>query len=259
MVKALVEAIEKRWGEVTNRIGGRPVQGGYLDGLELGFRVHEMSMENAPDKLVKRVGMRRAAVPAQIPLIIKTHDISSRDLDALADRIENIRFILVHRDFKDVTISRYFYYRYFWPSNPDLGRMPNHLEEVFSPISYLADRDALKALIEGPLIQNWVSEWAAFETPFSTPKALRVSFTDMLDGSAFASVSDFLQFKVMPGPSIEKRRLENEDSGRQRFYRRGASEEWREWFAPSDVALLDGLASSAVLEHCRIPCLVSSQ
>ena len=210
---------------------------GYVDGRELGFRVRAHSEEGAPEILA---GALRSLRPAEV---FKTHDIPSKDFDGVCAALPELRLLTVSRDFKDVIVSRYFYYRYYWPSDPTLGSFPQYLMDLFASFKNVPDRAALAQLIESPELRAWAEEWAAFEGAFATPNALRVRYSGLLDDSERSSLE---AFTGRPFPRLasfeaaqEAETADTGRAGRTRFYRRGQCGQWREWFTGTQGRALD--------------------
>ena len=113
--------------------------GCYVNGLEMGFRLRPVSAGTAVVDLGK---MLRAARSGRV---FKTHDVPSRDFDAVCAELPEVRVLTVSRDFRDVLVSRYFYYRYYWPADATLGALPRHLAEFFGTLGKAGDRGGARA------------------------------------------------------------------------------------------------------------------
>lgn len=214
----------------------------YVDGRALGFRIHRESEARAPAVLAAGL---RAMAPVEV---FKTHDVPSREFDRLCAVLPELRVLTVSRDFKDVLVSRYFYYRYYWPDDPTLGALPAHLAGLFDSMDGLSDREALPLLLASATLLGWAGEWAAFEGPFATGHALRVGYEGLLDGSAREAIEAFTGHRMPQVASFaERQRAETIDTGRRgrsRFNRCGRSGQWREWFTEEQASRLDALVSS---------------
>ncbi len=210
----------------------------YVNGWAIGFSLVQPSASDAGSKL--------AEVFAAHPRIkvFKTHDVHTRDFAALCDAIPGLQILTVHRDFRDTVVSRYFYLRYYWPSEPGHGEIPEESRDYLARNAETDDRTALADLVETDLLRKWAWEWAAFEGPLGTDKALRVTYDGMLDGSEFARVKKFTGLRRLKPRSFSgDQKRETKDTGRDgkaRFNRSGRSGEWRDWFtAEQGVRLIE--------------------
>ncbi len=216
----------------------------YVDGLAMGFRLARTREDGAVERMAER--LRSAGAGA----VYKTHDVAARDFDALCAAMPELRVLTMRRDFRDTVVSRYFYLRYYWQTDPGLGALPTDFAQFLARTGAMPDREALAALLETETMAVWAREWAAFETPFTTPAALRVSYTGMLDESEFPRLSEFTGLPLRrPMTFTEEQHVETRETGREgraRFNRSGRAGEWREWFFESDAAKLEAVASAAV-------------
>ena len=215
----------------------------YVNGIQMGFRLARESEPVAVEKLA--VFIRRRPEFA----VFKTHDIAPRDFHAICEAIPGVRALTLHRDFRDVVVSRYFYLRYYWRSDPGLGALPPSAREFFAQVGNAGDRESLTALLENEMVRGWAREWAAFERPFTTTHAMRVNYTGMLDESEFPRLAEFtgLPLRRRRAFAIEQEQetLNTGREGMARFNRKGRAGEWREWFSEEQGAWLDGLAREA--------------
>lgn len=217
----------------------------YVDCIRLGFRLVPPCDPDAIEKLAAFF-RRRPAVR-----VFKTHDIGAKDFDTICAALPELRVLTLHRDFRDVLVSRYFYLRYYWKSDPRLGALPQDQARFFNAIGGLPDRAALAAMLDAPFLRSWAREWAAFEREFSTPHALRIRYEGMLDESDFPRLAEFAGLPLQKTkPFLKEQAEETEQTGRtgmRRFNRRGRAGEWREWFTPEDGITLQ----SVVIEECH--------
>lgn len=206
----------------------------YVDGTALGFDLRRVSAETAAQRLA---GELRAAGGGRV---FKTHDVPAKDFAAVCAVLPELRVLTVRRDFRDVLVSRYFYYRYYWPTDYALGPLPGHLARFFSAVEKADDRTALGQLIRSPLLGNWAEEWAAFEGELATPAALRVSYAGLLAGSERARLEHFVGRTLPQVDSFaETQRAEAAETGRAgpgRFNREGKCGGWKSWLTAEDSA-----------------------
>jgi Sulfotransferase domain len=128
----------------------------YVDTTCLGFDLYSPS-----DPLA--VGRFSKVLAAQLGRrVFKTHDIPSKDFDAVCSEIDNVKLVTVRREFKDVLVSRYFYSRYYWPTEPALGPLPPELAAFFEETRDFDDAAAISLLISSPLLLEWNKQWRAF-------------------------------------------------------------------------------------------------
>ena len=217
--------------------------GCYVNGLEMGFRLRRVSAGTAVVDLGK---MMRTTGDVRV---FKTHDVPSRDFDAVCAELPELRVLTVSRDFKDVLVSRYFYYRYYWPTDAMLGPLPLHLAEFFGSLGRIGDRAALARLVKSGVLRNWAEEWAAFEGAFTTPNALRVTYAGLLDGSEKEALEEFTGRALPRLESFETmQQAETHDTGRgarSRFHREGRSGQWKRWFTAGEAAEISARADEA--------------
>lgn len=224
----------------------------YVDGLAMGFRLAIAREADAVEKMARH--LRAAGGRA----VFKTHDVPSRDFDTLCAALPELRVLTMHRDFRDTVVSRYFYLRYYWQTDPGLGALPAEFAEFLSKIGEMPDREALAALLETEIVPMWAREWAAFETPFTTPAALRVSYTGMLDESEFPRIAEFTGLPLRKAAPFEiEQREETRETGREgsaRFNRSGRAQEWREWFTDEQGWKFEELATAAIQKLAKHDC-----
>jgi hypothetical protein len=210
----------------------------YVDGRMIGFKLGALSEATAVPKLAKFI------VNESSFQVFKTHDIGSRDFDAICESID-LKVVTIRRSFKDVLISRYFYYRYYWPTEPSLGPLGPPLAEFFSDVSALSDEDAISCIINSSILPMWMAEWKAFEEPFANPNTLRLCYDEMVAGRAFSDLEQFLGRRLVPLDSFAHlQQAETKISGRDgcsRFYRVGGSQQWRQWMTSEDANSIDRL------------------
>jgi hypothetical protein len=225
----------------------------YINGTELGFRLLQPSQPSAVKRLTAQIKNRMILCSGERFGAFKTHDIAAKDFDLVTAAIPGLRMVTVHRDFKDVVVSRYFYYRYYWPTEPGLGKLSPIIAEGMATVSALPDRLALRELVAARLVREWAKEWAAFELPFSTTLAIRLTYEELLDGSAWPSLERFAG-RRLPAfePFAVEQIAETETSGRTgkaRFNREGTAGQWMNWFNPPQAARLDAIAERARLKQ----------
>lgn len=227
---------------LSEMTGSRAV---YVDGLVLGFGLRGQCDPMAPGRL-------RETLRAQPGVkVFKTHDIPSCEFDAVCDAIPEARILTMHRDFRDTVVSRYFYLRYYWPTEPALGPMPADFAEFLRAVEGAADQPSMERLAATQIVCEWAREWAAFEGPFATRNALRVSYAGMLEGTERGRISDFTGLPAPEDAGLEaEQKRETSATGREgaaRFNRSGRSGEWKDWFSEEAGRHLAGLAA----EECR--------
>lgn len=214
----------------------------YVDGLVCGFRLREPSAGTAAGEFGE---MLRAESGARV---FKTHDVPSWEFDAVCAAVPGLRVLTVSRDFKDVAVSRYFYYRYYWPGDPSLGPLPRHLAECFAGLAGLSDAESLGRLVRHAVLREWAQEWAAFEGDFASENVLRVRYAGLLDGSERAALEAFTGEPLPPVDSFaETQEAESAATGREGarlFHRRGQCGAWREWLTAAQGAEMDALAAA---------------
>lgn len=213
----------------------------YVDGLEMGFGLTGETRDAAAVEKLARFLRRNAGVR-----VFKTHDVASVDFDAVCGAMPGLRVLTMHRDFRDTVVSRYFYLRYYWRTDPALGPLPPGLSTFLAEVLGMPDHEALEALLETELVRDWAREWAAFEGPFTTPNAMRVSYEGMLDGTEFPRLAEFTGLPVRKRKAfVAEQQQETQETGREgkaRFNRRGLVGEWREWWTEEQGAWLASLA-----------------
>ena len=191
-------------------------------------------------------GLRQKLQEAKRARVFKSHDIPSKDFDQVCEALPELRILTLSRDFKDVVISRYFYCRYYWPTDGNLGPLPADLADFFSQRQHLDDTAALAQLIESPIVRRWAQEWRAFEGDFFHPRAVRLRYAGLIDGSDHETLSQFTGHPCPRTASFQRIQVSEEmDTGRKgasRFHRNGRVAQWKEWFTPSQCFELDSLA-----------------
>ena len=227
----LVRILEAMTGSVSH----------YINGRELGFRLRGSNGVMAVAALEKEMRAQRGI------RVFKTHDVPSCDFDAVCAAMPKVRVLTVSRDFKDVLVSRYFYYRYYWPTDAALGPLPGYLAKFFGRMGKMGDRAALARLAQSKILRNWAEEWAAFEGGFATARALRVTYRGLLDGSAHVALE---LFTGLACPRLESfqvmHQAETYETGRKarsRFHRAGRCGEWTRWLSPEQGAAIEAEAS----------------
>ena len=216
----------------------------YVDGLQMGFSLAAPRDPGAVGRLAEFL-RRQSEV-----WVFKTHDVPSVDFDAVCAALPELRILTMRRDFKDVVVSRYFFMRHHWPTDPELGPPPKGFAEYLSGIGDAPDREALPALLETRVLHAWAREWAAFEGAFGTPHAIRMGYTALLDGSDHPRLE---AFTGLPVQAIRHFAAEQEDEtqqtgrvGNARFHRNGRAGQWRDWFTSDQGKQLDALAAAAL-------------
>ncbi len=111
----------------------------YVDGLAMGFGLTGTREVDAVDKLASH--LRRNAEG----IVFKTHDVPSGDFDAVCAAVPELRILTMHRDFPDTVVSRYFYLRYYWRTDPRLGPLSSEVAKFLAGIGDMPDHEALEA------------------------------------------------------------------------------------------------------------------
>ncbi len=216
----------------------------YVDGLQMGFSLAAARAPEAAERLADHLRGQ-----AEIS-VFKTHDVPSRDFDAVCGALPELRIVTMKRDFKDVVVSRYFYMRHHWPTDPGLGAHPKWFAEYLAGIGDVPDGEALAALLEARVLRTWAREWAAFEGAFTTPHALRLGYAALLEGSENARLETFTGVPVQAMNNFAAEQAdETQRTGRNgsaRFHRNGRAGQWREWFTREEAVQLDTLAAAAL-------------
>jgi len=218
----------------------------YVDGLTLGFRLAKDSDPAALPRLAETLRQRPKIQ------VFKTHDVPSVSFDALCNAMPELRILTIRRDFKDVVVSRYFYVRYHWPTQPALGSVSGASAEYLAQIGDAPDWGALAALLGTKVLHRWACEWRAFEGGFQTPHAIRLHYASLLDGSDFERLSAFTGLPIRAGRSfaVEQRdeTLQTGRIGNSRFNRDGRAGQWQAWFSPAQAAELDAMVLPKVCD-----------
>lgn len=216
----------------------------YVDGLPMGFGLSQPREPGAAEKLA---AFLRGCTGIQV---FKTHDVPSADFDAVCAAMPELRILTMQRDFKDVVVSRYFYMRHHWPTEPAFGPPPKWFAEYLALIGDLPDSEALPVLLEARVLHTWAREWAAFEGTFATPHAIRLPYHALLDGSAHRGLEAFTGLPVRDGkPFAAEQRdetLQTGRAGKARFHRNGRSGQWLDWFTTDQGKQLNALAAAAL-------------
>ena len=222
----------------------------YVDGNAKGFERIAPTPDSAISKLASEIMTRSVFARGKFFGVFKTHDVPAKDFDRVAAKLPDLRLFTVSRDFKDVVVSRYFYYRYYWHTDPGLGPLPAWIPPYMQRNSTASDADALSRIATDPILNGWASDWAAFETPFQTKNALRVSYEGMLAGKEMTQLELFLGRSI---PSVNSFAVEQSiesklgRQGESRFNRCGKSGQWKKYFSEPTVAGMDSLASEALV------------
>ena len=216
----------------------------YVDGLQMGF---SLAGPREPGAVGKLADFLRGRPEVKV---FKTHDVPSVDFDAVCAALPELRILTMKRDFKDVVVSRYFYMRHYWRTDPELGPPPAWFAEYLAGIGDAPDREALPALLDARVLRAWAREWAAFEGDFGTPRAIRLGYASLLDGSDYPRLEAFAGF---PLQAIKDFAAEQQDEtqqtgriGNARFHRNGRAGQWRDWFGSDQGKQLDALAAAAL-------------
>jgi hypothetical protein len=216
----------------------------YVDGLAMGFRLARPREPGAVEKMASLLRQNGKGI------VFKTHDVPSRDFDTLCGAMPELRVLTMHRDFRDTVVSRYFYLRYYWRTDPGLGPLPVPFAKFLAETGDASDHQALEAVLETEFVREWAREWAAFERPFTTPNAIRITYTGMLDESEFPRLVEFTGLPLRNRnafPDEQKRETrETGRDGKARFNRNGRAGQWRDWFSDDQAKQLDALAAAAV-------------
>jgi hypothetical protein len=212
----------------------------YVDGLAMGFGLTGKPRGAAAVERLSHFLRGNAVVR-----VFKTHDVPSADFDAVCAAIPELRVLTVRRDFRDTVVSRYFYLRYYWRTDPRLGPLSARFAEFLSAIGEMPDHEALEVLLETEIVRDWAREWAAFEGSFTTPHTMRVRYAGMLDGTELPRLAEFTGLTVRKlRPFKNEQQQETRETGREgkaRFNRRGLAGEWREWWTEEQGAWLAAL------------------
>ena len=215
----------------------------YVNGLALGFKLRGASKPDAVTRLAETL---RSMNEVQV---FKTHDVPSRDFDTVCATLPELKLLTMRRDFRDVVVSRYFYYRYYWPTDPALGPLPEHLAKCFSEYNGVSDRRALTRLAGSPAVLNWAAEWSAFEGGFLTTHALRLRYEGLLDGTEQENLERFTGHCQPDLDSFAASQAEETAKtgrkGSRRFFRKGRCGQWRKWFTEEEGLALESLVSPA--------------
>ncbi|MEO6787837.1 MAG: sulfotransferase domain-containing protein [Chthoniobacteraceae bacterium] len=216
----------------------------YVDGLQMGFSLAAPREPGAADRLAHFLRERSEVS------VFKTHDVPSVDFDAVCAAVPELRILTMKRDFKDVVVSRYFFLRHHWPTDPGLGPRPKWFAEYLATIGDAPDREALPALLEARVLRTWAREWAAFEGTFATPHAMRLGYTTLMDESDYPRLEAFAGFPVRESKRFaaeqEDETLQTGRVGNARFHRDGRAGQWRDWFTDGQGSQLDALAVAAM-------------
>lgn len=200
----------------------------YLDATACGFSLFEATPDDAIERVAQRIEEGGSA-------IYKTHDIGTKDFPRLCARLPQLKVLTISRDFEDVVVSRFHYYRYFWHTNRELGAFPDHLKPVFDRYSGMEDHAALSDLVGTQLVRDWVAEWVAFEGVLNENESvIRLKYTDFEFG-CLNRLWNFLGLEApLDLPTFSKIQVaEKAQTGRDgnaRFHRRGRSGEAQEVF-----------------------------
>jgi Sulfotransferase domain len=217
----------------------------YMDGLKMGFRLAAPCDAGAVEKLGEFL---RKEPPVKV---IKTHDIPSAQFDAVCAAYPDVRILTMHRDFRDTVVSRYFYLRYYRQSIVGLDALSPAFREFLMVVGGMSDAEALVLLLETPCVRGWAREWAAFEGPFKSPNAIRITYDGMLDESDFPKLVEFSGLPLRKHRPFEiEQQAETAKTGRDgsaRFNRKGRSGEWRDWFSREQGERLHAMAN----DECR--------
>lgn len=226
---------------VTEMCGSRNV---YVNGLQMGFSLARPREPGAVESLADHL----RTLPGVS--VFKTHDVPSADFDAVCAALPDMRILTMQREFKDVVVSRYFYMRHHWPTQPALGPPPKWFAEYLVQIGDAPDGEALQMLVEARVIRSWAREWAAFESAFHTDRALRLRYEGLLDGSAHAELEAFTGLRVRGFKSFAAEQsaetLLTGREGNARFRRNGRTGQWREWFTSRQAEQLDAAVAEAL-------------
>ena len=217
----------------------------YMDGLKMGFRLAAPCEPKAVEKLSEFLRKEPSVK------VIKTHDIPSSQFDTVCAAVPEVHILTMHRDFRDTVVSRYFYLRYYRQSTVGFEALSPAFREFLMVIGGMSDAEALVLLLGTPCVHGWAREWAAFEGPFKSPNAMRITYDGMLDESDFPKLVEFTGLPLRKRRPFEiEQRAETAKTGRDgraRFNRKGRSGEWREWFTPEQGERLNTLAA----DECR--------
>jgi hypothetical protein len=155
----------------------------YMDGLKMGFRLAAPCEPKAVEKLSEFLRKE------PLVKVIKTHDIPSSQFDAVCEAVPEVRILTMHRDFRDTVVSRYFYLRYYRQSTVGFEALSPAFREFLMVVGGMSDAEALVLLLGTPCVHGWAREWAAFEGPFASPNAMRITYDGMLDESDFPKLA----------------------------------------------------------------------
>jgi len=211
----------------------------YLDCAALGFDLYRANNEIA-------IGKMAAALDVKAEYqVFKTHDVPSKDFDRICSTVPELKILTVQRPFKDVLISRYFFYRYYWPTDRSLGALGEPLAQLFDDVSALSDEDAISCVVNSPILKIWASEWKAFESEFTTPNAMRLCYGEMLAIENLGELETFIGSPIRNCDTFENQQeIETTLTGRKgksRFFREGRPDQWKDWLTPEDIVIIDRL------------------
>lgn len=211
----------------------------YVDGIQKGFRLAKVSEAGAVEKMAAAIARHPATQ------VFKTHDVAPRDFAALCAAVPGLRVLTVSRDLRDSVVSRYFYFRYYWPLRYAVETRPPRFQQFLEKIGDAPDGEALRVLLDEEFAEGWAREWAAFEAPFTTELALRVRYAGMLDGSEFETISAFIELPLKKAQSFKDQQSSETKmtgrEGKERFNRSGREGEWREWWSEAEGERLLGM------------------
>ena len=170
--------------------------------------------------------------------VFKTHDVGPVEFAAVCAAVPELRVLTVSRDLRDSVVSRYFYFRYYWPERYAAGTLPGYFKDFLAKIGDAPDGEALRALLDAEFANGWAREWAAFEMPLGTERALRVTYSGMLDESEFGRIAEFTGLPLRRRRAFEiEQAQETQNTGREgraRFNRSGCAGGWRDWWSEAE-------------------------
>lgn len=145
----------------------------YVPGIEFGLL--DVTRFDDQDEVKVEGFSKLAQEAARGSPVLKTHDLPVRFVTGFLERNPDFAVVNVHRDFRDVLISRIMYNRHHLPSK---GRkieskfIESHLD--------LGDRELVQRFLQSPEFLAWFTNWKIFAEPCSHPRYLALSYERML-------------------------------------------------------------------------------
>lgn len=161
-------------------------------------------------------------------IIYKFHSYGSLDNTKILKK-NNIKYVILHRDLRDVAVSHYFYVRNTpWHPEYKIYKNFNHIEEG---LIYFAN-----TLL--PEFKSWVESWSlnkdenlGFEIRYEDLKAAPyIIFTKVLAHYGFKIDENKLKQTIDNNSFNKLKNTQNNIS--TKFYRKGESGDWKNYFTP---------------------------